>query len=59
MDEVLQTIYKAATCLEPQSRYHVGDAAALYHWMKRLLPDWLWEQMLLSAVGDAFQKRRS
>eukprot|EP00775_Hariotina_reticulata_P012390 gene12390-12525_t len=59
VNEVLQTIYTAATCLEPQSKYNIGDTAALYYWMKRLLPDWLWEQMLLSAYGDAFQKRRS
>ncbi|KAJ9527708.1 hypothetical protein QJQ45_025984 [Haematococcus lacustris] len=50
-EEVAQLIYKAATDAKPRARYFLGQAATVQMVARRLLPDWLWDRLLLDGLA--------
>eukprot|EP00878_Enallax_costatus_P036429 GHUV01040909.1.p1 GENE.GHUV01040909.1~~GHUV01040909.1.p1 ORF type:complete len:208 (+),score=35.45 GHUV01040909.1:217-840(+) len=52
VSQVVELIYEAATVPNPKSKYHIGENAALFHWVKRLLPDAVWESIISSKLAE-------
>ncbi|KAJ9526925.1 hypothetical protein QJQ45_025365 [Haematococcus lacustris] len=50
-EEVAQLIYRAATDAKPRARYFLGQAATVQMVARRLLPDWLWDRLLLDGLA--------
>ncbi|WIA32194.1 hypothetical protein OEZ86_003043 [Tetradesmus obliquus] len=57
--EVATAILDAATSAWPRGRYHVGPNAALYHWLRRLLPDEVCFRTMQQALAKEIRKERS
>ncbi|WIA12060.1 hypothetical protein OEZ85_012137 [Tetradesmus obliquus] len=57
--DVAAAILDAATSAWPHGRYHVGPNAALYHWLRRLLPDEVWFSTMQQALAKEVRKERS
>mgnify|MGYP001807508918 CR=1 FL=1 len=47
-EEVAATIEEALTAPRPRSRYLIGNGAELQMTARRLLPDWIWDKLLLN-----------
>ncbi|KAG2429808.1 hypothetical protein HXX76_010592 [Chlamydomonas incerta] len=52
-EEVAATIEEALTAARPRSRYLIGNGAELQMTVRRLLPDWVWDKLLLSNLKRA------
>lgn len=59
VEDVAALLYEAATTPQPASRYHIGEGALTSHWARRLLPDGVWDGLLLRGLGPAFERPRS
>ncbi|KAG2437044.1 hypothetical protein HYH02_011307 [Chlamydomonas schloesseri] len=46
-EEVAATIEEALTAPRPRSRYLIGNGAEVQMTARRLLPDWIWDKLLL------------
>ncbi|KXZ53729.1 hypothetical protein GPECTOR_6g646 [Gonium pectorale] len=54
-EEVAATIEEALTSPNPRSRYLIGNGAEFEMTVRRLLPDWVWDRLLLGnlrSTGD-------
>jgi hypothetical protein len=56
--KVVDAILEAATAARPAGRYHVGPNAAVYHWLRRLLPDEVWFRTMQQAVTREYRKEK-
>ncbi len=45
-DDVAKVIVQAALVRRPQTRYKVGLGGKLFYWMRRLLPDRVWDALM-------------
>jgi hypothetical protein len=56
VSDVVAAIQAAATADWPRGRYHVGPNAAVYHWLRRLLPDAVWPRTMQQALAREYRK---
>ncbi|PNH04306.1 hypothetical protein TSOC_009539 [Tetrabaena socialis] len=49
-EEVAATIEEALTAPQPRTRYLIGNGAWLQMTVRRLMPDWLWDSVLLRTM---------
>lgn len=49
--EVAEVIYEALTVEQPRARYLIGKEARLQMLFRRLLPDRLWDPLLMNSLA--------
>lgn len=46
--DVANIIHEALTAQRPRTRYILGNESSMHMLAKRVLPDWMWDKILLS-----------